>query len=68
MSGGDLDGDVYMCIWDKELVTAFKKENVEPPAQYGKFPDNKIVKSDHIVDHMKVYFEKDNLGQLAHLH
>lgn len=28
MSGGDLDGDVYMCIWDKELVTAFKNENV----------------------------------------
>lgn len=68
MSGGDLDGDVYMCIWDSELVNSLPSENIRPPAVYKKYPEDKLVDSDEIVDHMKVYFQKDNLGTLAHLH
>ena len=28
MSGGDLDGDVYMCIWDEALVEAVKDDQI----------------------------------------
>ena len=34
MSGGDLDGDGYMVIWDSLLVEAFKE--VYAPAEYEK--------------------------------
>ena len=32
MSAGDLDGDVYMCIWDEQLVNAVRDENICEPA------------------------------------
>ena len=32
MSAGDLDGDVYMCIWDEQLVSAVKLEAIQEPA------------------------------------
>lgn len=68
MSGGDLDGDVYMCIWDKEILSGLTQDKIEPPAVYKKFIEEDQPDSDEIVDHMKNYFERDNLGHLAHLH
>ena len=32
MSAGDLDGDVYMCIWDEALVNAVDAAKVPEPA------------------------------------
>ena len=32
MSAGDLDGDVYMVIWDEKLVEAMRDEEIQPPA------------------------------------
>eukprot|EP00347_Sterkiella_histriomuscorum_P000757 403374620 len=68
MSGGDLDGDVYLCMWDESLVNALQK--IEKPAVYKKFEESIKTDSqkDTIVDYMAEYFEKDNLGHLAHLH
>ena len=69
MSGGDLDGDVYMAIWEPEIVSQLKPGNIQPPAVYDKYPDDYVEKpDDDIADHMKRYFEKDNLGHLSNLH
>ena len=32
MSAGDLDGDVYMVIWEKELVNDVADEEIQEPA------------------------------------
>jgi RNA-dependent RNA polymerase len=66
MSGGDLDGDVYMALWDKDIMEHFTNE--KEPANYRKFNEDNDLKSDKIQDHIKRYFEKDNLGHLSNMH
>lgn len=68
MSGGDLDGDVYMVIWNKLIVGGLKRTH--KPAVYKKFNEDPklIVDSKDIEDHMADYFQKDNLGKLSNLH
>ena len=71
MSGGDLDGDVYMAIWDQEIVKHVKS-----------VPDPCIVDEDweekNILDStgenydfsraICEYFKNDTLGQISNLH
>lgn len=33
MSGGDLDGDVYLCFWDAALVKNLRPENIAEPSE-----------------------------------
>jgi len=54
MSGGDLDGDVYMAIWDKEIVDAVNlkiEENmvkgIEPAFPSPASPDDDLQKEIH---------------------
>jgi hypothetical protein len=69
MSGGDLDGDCFMVIWDEELTSALRPDMIKPPAVYKKYEDDsKLPDSARIEDHIKRYFEKDNLGHLANVH
>lgn len=68
MSAGDLDGDVYMVIWDEQLVNAVK--NVEQPAS----PESVVqirqdnAQLDGFYDHLTHYMKNDTLGELSNLH
>ena len=46
MSGGDLDGDVYMIIWDKEIVNSITLKEWPPAAQY----DDENLQNDYTVE------------------
>lgn len=39
MSGGDLDGDVYLAMWDKTIINHLDPKKITTPANYKKFPD-----------------------------
>ena len=44
MNGGDLDGDVYIAIWDSEILSHLSQKDMYPPADYFKFiPDPKTL-------------------------
>lgn len=57
-----------MVIWDDLIVGSLKPEMIKPPAVYKKYEDDSKLDSNKIEDHIKRYFEKDNLGHLANAH
>ncbi|KAG9187748.1 RNA-dependent RNA polymerase [Alternaria panax] len=67
-SGGDLDGDDYMVLWDADLIpdminvppmdfTAEKPMETEDP-----------ITASHIGEFFVMYMKNDSLGQIAHAH
>jgi RNA-dependent RNA polymerase len=67
-SGGDLDGDDYMVLWDVDLVP--EQINV-PPMDFT--PEKPIEKEEPITvmdtsDFFVTYMMNDTLGQIAHAH
>jgi RNA-dependent RNA polymerase len=67
-SGGDLDGDDYMVLWDENLVPDLI--NV-PPMDFT--PETPIEKEEPITvsdisDFFVTYMQNDTLGQIAHAH
>ena len=74
MSGGDLDGDVYMIIWDKEIVQqAIQKDPFPDPSPSEnkvweeKYTEEMKQNSD-IASSITAYFKRDMLGQMSNLH
>ena len=74
MSGGDLDGDVYMVIWDHEIVSAATKMDIpkaaEPPEEWKlKYTEDLSHEMrTSIADSIINYFKRDILGQTSNLH
>jgi RNA-dependent RNA polymerase len=67
-SGGDLDGDDYMVLWDTDLIPA--TINV-PPMDFT--PERPVETDDPITardigDFFVTYMKNDSLGQIAHAH
>lgn len=67
-SGGDLDGDDYLVMWDKDLLP---KEWNHPPMDYTA-PDPLISKGPVTIDAITSFFvthmKEDNLGRIATAH
>ena len=70
LSGGDLDGDDYVVIWDKELVAPGVIEN-ELPANYTPPRPEELSRNVDISDVRKFfvdYMKNDRLGSIANAH
>lgn len=67
-SGGDLDGDDYIVIWDQRLIPRIW--NAEP-FHYEAPPPKKVasaITTSHLIDFFLDYLRNDTLGQIAHAH
>ncbi|KAH8727001.1 RNA dependent RNA polymerase-domain-containing protein [Phaeosphaeriaceae sp. PMI808] len=69
-SGGDLDGDDYMVLWDIDLMPYLV--NV-PPIDFAPNPEKPTEKTEPItvedlIDFFITYMQNDSLGQIAHAH
>ncbi|KDO33732.1 hypothetical protein SPRG_22099 [Saprolegnia parasitica CBS 223.65] len=67
MAGGDLDGDVYFCIWDPRLLPT----TVYPPmeAAMAATPPTSVDPTMNAIGRFYVdYLMNDNLGQIANTH
>jgi RNA-dependent RNA polymerase len=67
-SGGDLDGDDYMVLWDQDLIP--KLINV-PPMDFT--PEKPLEQTDatnisDVGEFFVTYMKNDSLGQIAHAH
>ena len=67
-SGGDLDGDDYVVIWDKELIPT--TWNVEPFHYNPPTPVTATgeITTDHIINFFVDYLQNDYLGRIATAH
>jgi RNA-dependent RNA polymerase len=67
-SGGDLDGDDYMVLWDADLIPEIV--NVPPMDFTAEKPieTEDPITASHIADFFVTYMKNDSLGQIAHAH
>ena len=70
-SGGDLDGDDYLIIWDPELLPAISHWNHDPmdfrPTVASQFP-SKEPTVDDMIEFFVTYMRNDRLPRIAHSH
>lgn len=69
LSGGDLDGDIYFCIFDERI--AFPPNGPYPPMSYERLKpvelDRDVTTAD-VSDFFVDYIQNDKLGQIASAH
>jgi len=70
MAGGDLDGDVYMVLWDESVLKYLTKDKIQKPAivKTKEADPKKLPKEKEISKHLEYYFKNDILGMLQNLH
>ncbi|KAL2425957.1 RNA-dependent RNA polymerase 1 [Exophiala dermatitidis] len=68
-SGGDLDGDDYVVIWDPDLIPPQEEWFVEPFSYAAPKPVGKDeITTDDIINFFCDYMQNDFLGRIAHAH
>ncbi|KAF0701203.1 hypothetical protein As57867_008246, partial [Aphanomyces stellatus] len=69
MAGGDLDGDIYFCIWDPSLVPKeeFSPMDYTPPTARS-LPTDAAHHPHAMGDFFVEFMKNDNLGQIANAH
>ena len=67
-SGGDLDGDDYIVVWDEKLIPQLW--NVEPFHYDAPPPKTAIgeITTRHLIEFFYDYLQNDFLGRIAHAH
>lgn len=67
MAGGDLDGDVYLVCWDKELV---KRVNPATPIPYKGYKPEMLEapKSENVDEIIAYIIQNDCLGRICTIH
>lgn len=68
MSGGDLDGDVYMVIWDEQLVAALQDDKIEEPAPVDSTVKTSEDELEGISENIAHFLKNDYLGKLSNMH
>jgi RNA-dependent RNA polymerase len=70
-SGGDLDGDEYLIIWDEDLIPPPAQWN-HPAMDFTSSPAQKVegreVTVDDMIDFHITYMKNDRLPKIAHAH
>lgn len=66
-SGGDLDGDDYLVLWDPEFIPEYINE---APMDYtpAKAQEKDEITIKDVADFFVTYMKNDSLGQIAHAH
>ncbi|GMH41422.1 hypothetical protein BSKO_09332 [Bryopsis sp. KO-2023] len=68
LSGSDLDGDKYHCMWHEKLIPTLPNKE---PMSYPKDPKKELSHAPGVkdmIDHMCEYIESDTLGQIDNTH
>ncbi|KAL8740978.1 MAG: hypothetical protein Q9190_006368 [Brigantiaea leucoxantha] len=67
-SGGDLDGDDYLVVWDKDMIPQewnHEPMDYQPPA---KVEVDRVITADDLSSFFVTYMKNDNLPAIAHAH
>ena len=73
MGGGDLDGDIFSIIWDKdlfphEIFKNYPPMDYTPPTQQSQENITGLVTTEQIVEHFTNYLKNESVGRVATAH
>ena len=68
LSGGDLDGDIFCVIWDRDLISADATKTAMNYESVKEQPLDREVTMDDVKNFVIRYMRNDNLGRIAIAH